>query len=73
MNIKKKQFVAYSKKYNYLIKYNPKSGCSFFRNLFLNIHKEELTEEPTNGHHGVWKDFPYNNEQVSHSVHLVKY
>ena len=72
MNIKKKQFVAYSKKYNYLIKYNPKSGCSFFRNLFLNIHKEELTEELANGHHGVWKEFPYNNEQVSHSLHLVR-
>ena len=54
------------------IKYNPKSGCSFFRNLFLNIHKEELTEEPANGHHGVWKEFPYNNEQVSHSLHLVR-
>ena len=47
-------------------------GVLFFRNLFLNIDKEELTEEPTNGHHGVWKDFPYNNEQVSHSVHLVR-
>lgn len=71
MNIKIKT-VAYSKKYNYLIKYNPKSGCSFFRNIFLSIHKEELSGEPTNSHHLINKDFPYNNENINHSLHLVR-
>lgn len=34
--------ILYSKKYNYILKYHPKSGCSTIRIMFLNCHRLEL-------------------------------
>ena len=49
---------AYSKKHNYIIKWNAKCGCTLFRQLFLDLHKDELENEPTNRWHDISKDFP---------------
>ena len=48
---------AYSKKYKYIIGWNAKSGCSSFRDLFLYLHKDEVSEI-TNGRHELHRDFP---------------
>ena len=48
---------AYSKKYNYIIRWNAKSGCTFFRQLFLKLHYDEI-EKPTNKWHNIHHDFP---------------
>ena len=50
-------FKAYSKKYNYLIIFNPKSGCSTFRKMFLNLHEDELLVHPTDGYHSLQDHF----------------
>ena len=49
---------AYSKKYNYIINWFPKSGCTYFRRLFLELHKNELDNTPTNLWHSLELDFP---------------
>ena len=49
---------AYSKKYDYLIRWNGKSGCSYFRQLFLHLHESELKDKPKNKWHDICKDFP---------------
>lgn len=48
---------AYSKKYNYIIGWNAKSGCSSLRDLFLYLHKDEVNKI-TNGRHDIHIDFP---------------
>ena len=48
---------AYSKKYNYIIGWNAKSGCTLLRNIFLELHKNEITNI-TNEHHSIERDFP---------------
>ena len=48
---------AYSPKYNYIIGWNPKSGCSSFRDLFLHLHKDEVSKI-SNGRHLINLDFP---------------
>lgn len=53
---------AYSKKYNYLIRWNGKSGCSYFRQLFLYLHESELKEKPRNKWHDIHMDFPLTQE-----------
>ena len=35
---------AYSKKYNYIIGWNAKSGCTLLRNIFLELHKDEVNK-----------------------------
>ena len=64
--------IIYSKKYNYAIKYNPKSGCSFIRMLFLELHQAELGREPTNKHHQLIRDFKYNKEQTHFTLNVVR-
>ena len=49
---------AYSKKYKYIIIYSAKCGCTFFRKLFLELHKDELKGTPTNKWHTLNNDFP---------------
>lgn len=51
-------FYAYSKKYNYIIGWSAKSGCTYFRQLFLELHKKELDQDPTDRWHVLEKDFP---------------
>lgn len=36
---------VYSKKYDYLMFYNAKSGCTTWYNLFFNLHKDEIKTE----------------------------
>ena len=48
---------AYSKKYNYIMIYNAKSGCTLWRQLFLELHREEI-KESTNLWHNINIDFP---------------
>ena len=64
-------FIAYSKKYNYCIKYHPKSGCSVFRKLFLKLHINELTFDQKrilDSFHNVKDVFKYNNEKCNVSI-----
>jgi hypothetical protein len=63
---------AYSKKYNYLIKWNAKSGCTIFRQLFLELHKDELITYPLNKWHELGKHFPKNNITKCYKIHLVR-
>jgi hypothetical protein len=50
---------AYSREYNYKIIWSGKSGCTSLRQLFINLHKEELEgEELTNSWHRIDEDFP---------------
>lgn len=51
---------AYSKKYNYIIGWNAKSGCTLLRNIFLDLHKDEV-KHISNKHHEIHKDFPLQN------------
>ena len=53
---------AYSEKYNYLIRWNGKSGCSYFRQLFLYLHESELKKKPKNKWHDLNIDFPLPKE-----------
>jgi len=43
-----------NKKYKYILYYNPKSACSFYRNLFVDLHSDELKQQlgfqPTKKH-----------------------
>jgi len=48
---------AYSRKYNYIIVWSAKSGCTLFRQLFLDLHKEELERKPYNKWHYLSNDF----------------
>ena len=48
---------AYSSKYNYIIGWNAKSGCSSFRDLFLYLHKNEANTI-TEDRHKLEIDFP---------------
>lgn len=54
--------VIYSKKYDYAVAYSAKAGCSSLRNLFLNLHKDELSEFPPDGHHSIHKYFPLTKD-----------
>jgi hypothetical protein len=54
--------VIYSKKYDYAVAYSAKAGCSSVRNLFLNLHNDELTEIPPDGHHSIHKYFPLTKD-----------
>lgn len=49
---------AYSKKYNYIIYWSAKSGCTYFRQLFLELHKNELVGNSSNLWHALESDFP---------------
>ena len=49
---------AYSNEYKYIIRWNGKSGCSFFRQLFLYLHESEAKNGITNKWHDLAKDFP---------------
>ena len=42
--------MAYSKDYNYAIKWNAKSGCTYLRQLFLKLHISELENKNVNHH-----------------------
>ena len=42
--------MAYSKNYNYAIKWNAKSGCTYLRQLFLKLHINELENKNVNHH-----------------------
>jgi hypothetical protein len=47
---------CYSPKYNYIMKVHAKSGCSYFRQLFLFLHHNELSEKnksKLNKHHNI--------------------
>lgn len=46
-------WLIYSKKYNYGVQYSAKSGCSTLRRLFLELHSDELNQQPRNGHHEI--------------------
>ena len=64
---------CYSKKYDYMIKYHPKSGCTIFRHLFLELHKDEISPDVSHvTHHVIEKLFPYNNQRVPFKLHLVR-
>jgi hypothetical protein len=68
---------AYSKKYNYVIKWNAKSGCTMFRQLFLYLHKDELNIPLTNQWHEINKDFPFSKSKFNNNydipiLHLVR-
>lgn len=52
---------AYSKKHNYIIGYSAKSGCTYVRQLFLELHKNELNGEPTYKWHHLGLDFKIPN------------
>lgn len=62
--------ISYSKKFNYIIKFHAKSGCTLFRKLFIELHKNE-TSEPLN-HHICSTIFPYNKEKVFLKLNLVR-
>lgn len=62
--------IAYSKKFNYIIKFHAKSGCSLFRQLFIELHKNEITESPN--FHICTTIFPYNKENVFLKINLVR-
>ena len=63
----------YSKKFNYLMFYSAKSGCSTVRNLFLNLHGDELTKYPDDGIHSLPKYFPLNiQDQNIPSIVVVR-
>jgi hypothetical protein len=71
--------MAYSKKFNYIVKWHAKSGCCLFRQLFVELHKNEITKslEPDKhdnpGHfHICSKIFPYNKEKVFLKINLVR-
>ena len=36
---------VYSKKYNYRLRYHAKSGCTVLRQLFLELHRDEIDED----------------------------
>lgn len=63
---------AYSDKYNYIIKWNAKSGCTLFRRLFLHLHKNELNKKITNKWHQLSDDFPCINGMNKYTIHLVR-
>ena len=71
-----KYSIAYSKKYNYAIKWNAKSGCTIFRQLFLYLHKNELNTKPTHEWHLLHHDFPYIKTNINNIkkpiLHLVR-
>lgn len=48
---------AYSRNYNYIIIWSAKSGCTYFRQLFLELHKEEINNKPKNLWHTLGNDF----------------
>jgi hypothetical protein len=50
--------VLYSKKYDYAVSICAKSGCCTARNLFLQIHRDELYEEPEKGIHNLHIYYP---------------
>lgn len=54
--------MAYSKKYNYIIIWSAKSGCTYFRQLFLILHKKELIKDPTHLWHTLCNDFKVPKE-----------
>ena len=67
---------AFSKKYNYCIGWTAKCGCTMFRKLFLILHKDELKEEPCNGHNNLHDVFPLPTKlkrpnQFVHCKHVV--
>ena len=51
---------AYSSKYDYMIVWSAKSGCTLLRQLFLYLHKEELEMYPPDHWHSLNKYFPKN-------------
>ena len=59
---------AYSKKYNYIINWSPKSGCTLFRKIFLELHKEELKNKPSNLWHDINIDFPKTSNIIKSSI-----
>jgi hypothetical protein len=61
---------AYSKKYNYIIGWNAKSGCTLFRNIFLELHKDEV-KHISNKHHEIDKDFPLPNNLENIPVFIL--
>ena len=66
---------AYSKKYNYIINWTGKSGCTMFRRLFLSLHEDELPCEPKNAWHQIEFDFPLDknkNKEEIPNIYLVR-
>lgn len=61
---------AYSKKYNYIIGWNAKSGCTLLRNIFLELHKGEV-RNITNKHHDINKDFPLPNNIENIPIYIL--
>lgn len=54
--------LLYSKKYNYCLKYHPKSGCSTLRIIFLECHRNELRRKHQKcDHHKIVKLFKKPN------------
>ena len=38
-----------NKKYKYILLYSAKSGCSSIRSLYLDLHRDEMSEEQLSG------------------------
>ena len=62
---------AYSKKYNYMILWSAKSGCTYLRQLFLELHKEEIQNNPKNKWHNLNSDFKIPQE-ISNTSEIKK-
>lgn len=63
---------AYSKKYKYAIGWSAKSGCTYFRQLFLELHKNELVDEPSDLWHKIQFDFPIPKNNISNISNINK-
>lgn len=76
MNIEhiKKVNNAYSEKYNYLIKWNAKCGCTLFRRFFLELHKNDIKIIDKEWENGLqsFKLSNYNNPIIKHKILLTR-
>ena len=50
--------ILYSKKYDYSLSFSAKCGCCTVRNLFLQIHIDEIDNPPENGIHNMHEYYP---------------
>ncbi len=55
----------YSKKYDYIVNYCAKSGCSTIRKLFLDLHNDELSKQPPDGIHTLAHYFPVPKGKIN--------
>jgi len=59
---------SYSKKYNYIINYRAKSGCSLVRRLFLELHQNELENKTKDLWHSSNDDFFLHNKNIKNDL-----